>query len=290
MMSLRYNKHRLTFVCGSLLITVLFTIIPLVYAVIISLFSGRGSNLVFTGLENYQRMIYDDTLIKALINNISFSIILIPIILFISVHLANCINNLQSERIKGIYSIILFFPSITSPVAYAFFFRQLFAADGFLNKFIQMLNPNVEFINYLLTPIGANIAIIVVCIWAWSGYYTILLLSAMQSIDPLIYKAARIDGIGTFKILYKITLPILSPVLLFCSVMLSGGVFQLFAEILIISKGGPEHSTITLAYYLYQLCFQYIPQFGYAVSIGILILFISGIIGFIQLKLGEYKI
>ena len=141
-----------------------------------------------------------------------------------------------------------------------------------------------------LTPTGARIAICIVCVWAWSGYYTLLLLSAMQSIDPLVYKAAKLDDLNGWQIIYKITLPIIMPVVLFCSVLLSGGIFQLFAEVMIISKGGPEHSTITLSYYIYQLCFEYVPQFGYAACIAIVIFIISGTIGFIQLKAGERRI
>ena len=234
-------------------------------------------------------MLLDSAFINAFINTIGFSVLLTPLVLAISFFLANCINNIYSQKLKGIYSVILFFPSITSPVAYAFFFRQLFTADGFLNRFFLMFNPEGVFINYLLTPLGARIAIIIACIWAWSGYYTMLLLSAMQSIDPLIHKAARIDGLSNFQILYKVNLPIMKPVVLFCSVLLSGGIFQLFAEIMIISKGGPEGSTITLSYYIYQLCFQYVPQFGYAASIAIFIFLVSGTIGFIQLKLGENR-
>jgi len=289
-MKLRYNKYRFAFAFGSLAIIVLFTLAPLVYSLQLSLQSGRANNLEFSGLDNYRRLFDDAIITKALTNTIGFSVILTPMVLIISFLLANCINKVRSQKLKGFYSVILFFPSITSPVAYAFFFKRLFAADGFLNNFTLLFNPQAESINYLLTPIGARIAIVIICIWAWSGYYTMLLLSAMQSVDPLVYKAARIDGLNNRQILRKITLPIIKPVVLFCSVLLSGGIFQLFAEIMIISKGGPEHSTITLAYYIYQLCFVYVPQFGYAASIAILIFLISGTIGFIQLRLGEKSI
>ena len=277
----------LAFILGSIFIILLFTIAPLFYSAYLSLHSGRANNLSFSGFDNYSRMLDDPMLIGALKNTVSFSLILTPVVLAISFFLANCINNVRSERLKGIYSIILFFPSITSPVAYAFFFRQVFVIDGFLNNFVAILNPSAEFSNYLLNPLGAKIAIIIVCVWAWSGYYTMFLLSAMQSVDPLVRKAAKIDGLNEFQILYKILLPIIMPVVLFCSVLLFGGIFQLFAEVMIITRGGPEGSTITLSFYIYQLCFQFIPQFGYAASIAILIFLISGIIGFIQLKMGD---
>ncbi|NLE06253.1 MAG: sugar ABC transporter permease [Crenarchaeota archaeon] len=289
-MKSRYNNYRFAFVFGSLIIILLFTLAPLVYSIWLSLQSGRANNLSFSGLNNYLRLFDDAVIAKALTNTIGFCLFLTPAVLLVSILLANCINEVRSEKLKGLYSVILFFPGITSPVAYAFFFRKLFAADGFLNRFNLIFNPNAEMVNYLLTPYGARIAIIIVCMWAWSGYYTMLLLSAMQSIDPSVYKAARIDGLNTRQMIYKITLPIIKPVVLLCSVLLSGGIFQLFAEVMIISKGGPEHSTITLSYYIYQLCFEYVPQFGYAASIAILIFIVSGTIGFIQLKAGEKNI
>lgn len=289
-MKLRYNIYRLAFVFGSLLIILLFTLVPLLYSIYLSLMSGRASYLSFSGLDNYRRLLDDPVIVKALTNTLCFTLVLTPVVLIISLLLANCIHNVRSEKLKGLYSIILFFPSITSPVAYAFFFKKLFAADGFINRFALIFDLSVESVNYLLTPFGARIAIVIVCIWAWSGYFTMLLLSAMQGVDPIVYKAAKLDGLNGFQILYKITLPIIKPVALLCSVILSGGIFQLFAEVMIISKGGPEHSTITLSYYIYQLCFVYVPQFGYAASIAIIIFLISGTIGFIQLKIGEQKV
>ena len=172
-MNLRYmklhdNKYRFAFTFGSLAIIVLFTLAPLVYSLLLSLQSGRANNLEFSGFDNYFRLFDDAIVAKALTNTIGFSVILTPLVLIISFLLANCINKVRSNKLKGVYSVILFFPSITSPVAYAFFFKRLFAADGFLNNFTLLFNPQAESINYLLTPIGARIAIVIVCIWAWS--------------------------------------------------------------------------------------------------------------------------
>ncbi len=289
-MNKKYNKYRFSFIFGSILIIFLFTIVPLMYSIYLSFFSGRANNLSYSGLNNYLRMIKDKALINALKNTFLFTIILTPSILIISFLLANCINNVHSEKLKSLYSVILFFPSITSPIAYAFFFKQLFITNGFINKFILIVNPKTKLINYLLTPFGARIAIIIVCIWAWSGYYTMFLLSAMQSIDPFVLKVAKLDGLNNFQILYKIKLPIIKPIILFCSILLFGSIFQLFVEVMIISKGGPEGSTVTLSYYIYTLCFQYVPQFGYAASIAILIFIISGVVAFFQFKLGEHRL
>lgn len=237
-MSSKTNKYKFTFVGGSLFIILLFTVVPLLYSLVLSFQVGRGSQLSYDGFANYERLFSDAIVIKALLNTVGFAILLTPIVLFISFFLANCINNVKSEKLKSIYSVILFFPSITSPVAYAFFFKKMFTADGFLNRFNHLFNPDAEFTNYLLTTDGARIAIVIVCIWAWSGYFTLLMLSGMQSINPQVYKIAKIDGLSPFKTTFKVTLPIVKPVVLLSSVILTGGIFQLFAEVMIISQGG----------------------------------------------------
>lgn len=267
----------------------IFTIMPLMYSFYLSLQGGRGSQLQFVGTENYQRLLSDQTIAKSFLNTILFAIVLVPIVVSLGVLLANAINKVDSDKLKGLFSVVLFFPSITSPVAYAYLFRHFFAVNGFLNNILLRFNVITEANNYLLTATGARIAIIIVCIWAWTGYYTMLILSAMQNINPLLYKAAKIDGASDFQVLTKVSLPLLKPIILLSSVMLSGGIFQLFTEVFIISRGGPEETTLTLAYYIYRLCFEYASQFGYAASIGIIIFLISSIAGFIQLKLGEME-
>ena len=273
------KKYRFAFTVGSLLIIFLFTIIPLFYSLFLSLYSGRSSELNFNGLENFSRLLNDEIVRHAFFNTIFFTIILTPLILFLSIILAYCINSIKSRRVRSIYSIILYFPSITSPVAYAFFFKRMLSIDGFINNLFLKNNE----INFLLDKCGARTAIILVCVWAWSGYYTIIILSSLQNINSEIYRLAKIDGLSHIQILFKVVIPNIKPIILFASVILSGGIFQLFAEVMIITNGGPDHATITLAYYIYQLCFEYIPQYGYASSISIIILILSGFLGFIQL-------
>lgn len=282
----KLNLNRTLFLGASIIITFLFIILPLFYAVYMSFQGGRGADTSYVGLENFKRLFTDEYIRKALINNVFIAIVIVPIVLALSVILANAINKVKSPKLKGIFSCILFFPSITSPVAYAFFFRRAFLPDGILNQIFGGLNLIDEPINLLLTETGAQIAIAFVCIWAWIGFHTLLFLSSMQNIDPLLYKAARVDGTNVIQSFFRITLPSIKHIIVFSSILLLGSAFQLFAEVSIISKGGPGGATLTLAYYIYRICFEYVPQFGYAAAIGILIFVISAVISFVQLKAG----
>lgn len=282
----KLNLNRSLFLGASIIIIFLFIILPLFYAVYMSFQGGRGAETSYVGLENFKKLFTDEYIRKALINNILVAIIIVPIVLALSVVLANAINKVKSTKLKGVFSCILFFPSITSPVAYAFFFRRAFLPDGVFNTIFNGLNLIDEPISFLLTDSGARIAIALVCIWAWTGFHTLLFLSSMQNTDTLLYKAARVDGANSIQSFFRITLPSIKHIIVFSSILLLGSAFQLFAEVSIISKGGPGGATLTLSYYIYRLCFEYVPQFGYAAAVGILIFVISAVISFIQLKVG----
>ena len=281
------TRNSILFLLPSLFILSVFTLIPLGLAFYMSFQGGRGSNITFVGFENYIRIISDEYVIKAVTNNILAIVILIPIVLFLSLTLANAINHIQSPKIKSIVSIILFFPSITSPVAYAYFFKTSVTGGGFLNQIFLRLSGSSQ--NILLSPLGAKIMIALVCIWAWTGYYAMLFLSALQNVDSSLYKSAQIDGAGNIRIFFRVTIPLLKQIIIFSIIMLFSTTFQLFAEVSIISKGGPNGATITLSYYMYMLCFQFVPQYGYAITIGFLIFVVCAIIGAIQIKLGLKK-
>lgn len=282
----KLNLNRTLFLGASIIIIFLFIILPLFYAVYMSFQGGRGADTSYIGLDNFKKLFTDEYIRKALINNILVAIVIVPIVLALSIILANAINKVNSHKLKGIFSCILFFPSITSPVAYAFFFRRAFLPEGILNQILGALNLIDEPISFLLTETGARIAIAFVCIWAWTGFHTLLFLSSMQNTDPLLYKVARVDGANAIQTFFRITLPSIRHIVIFSSILLFGSAFQLFAEVSLISKGGPGGATLTLSYYIYRLCFEYVPQFGYATAVGILIFVISAIISFVQLKVG----
>lgn len=275
------------FIGASFVIILFFTLLPLIYSLGLSLYSGRANQLEFSGFDNYIRLFSDETVLNSLFNTVLFSVVLIPVVLILSIVIANAVNKLKSSRLKSVVLMIIFFPSITSPVAYSFFFKQLFSTNGLVNISLNNLGILNNAVNFLLTPSGAKIAIILTCVWAWTGWYSLLIYSALQNIEPQVIKAAKIDGASNLRILLKIVLPSIKPVILLSSVLLTGSVIQIFSEVMIISKGGPQGATLTLAYYIYRLSFEYVSQFGYAAAISVIILVLSVITCLIQIKLGE---
>ena len=164
--------------------------------------------------------------------------------------------------------------------------KSIFASDGLVNKFLMAINIISGPIEWVTDPIWAKILIIIAITWRWTGYNMIFYLSGLQNIDPAVYEAASIDGASTFKKFTKITIPLLKPIILFTTITSTIGTLQLFDEVVNITNGGPANATTTISHYIYNLCFTYTPNFGYAAAVAYVIVIMIVILSLIQFKIG----
>lgn len=220
-------------------------------------------------------------------NTIIFTIIIVPLILGISIFLALSIYKVKSKKLQDIFITLLFVPCVTSPVAYSLFFKQMAYSDGILSTILRGLNLVSSDFNILQNMWGARLLIVFVCIWAWSGFYILILLMAMKNIDPMLYKAAKIDGASNITIGRKIILPTLKPIILLITVLATCSTFQLYIESVIITKGGPGMTTLTLVSYLYKKSYYYVAQYGYSSTLAIIIFTICLVITSILFIVGR---
>ena len=114
----------------------------------------------------------------------------------------------------------------------------------------------------------------------------IFYLSGLQNIEPSIYEAASMDGASKFTKFTKITVPLLKPIILFTTITSTIGTLQLFDEVVNITGGGPANATTTISHYIYNLCFTYSPNFGYASAVAYVIVIMIVILSLIQFKVG----
>ena len=180
----------------------------------------------------------------------------------------------------------IFLPCVTSLVAYSIIMKSIFASDGLVNKFLMAINIISGPIEWVTHPIWAKVLIIIAITWRWTGYNMIFYLSGLQNIDPAVYEAASIDGASTFKKFTKITIPLLKPIILFTTITSTIGTLQLFDEVVNITNGGPANATTTISHYIYNLCFTYTPNFGYAAAVAYVIVIMIVILSLIQFKIG----
>lgn len=274
------------FIAVPVALIILFYFYPMLSAFIMSLQSGKGANLSFVGLTNYKRLLSDPVFIQSLKNTLIFLIFQVPIMVVLAIFFSVLLNN-KTLKFKGIFRTIVFLPSVTSLVAYSLIFKYIFANNGVLNQILMAINVLDKPIMWLSHPFWAKVVIIIAITWRWTGYNMIFFLSALQNIDDQIYEAADVDGASHIDKFFKITLPLLKPVILFTSITSTIGTLQLFDEPMNITQGGPGNATMTISQYIYNLSFKYTPDFGYAAAVSYAIVILVIIFSIIQLKVGN---
>lgn len=279
------NRWGWIFVSLSVFLITLFVFYPTVQSFITSLKSGMGNNLKFVGLDNYKRMLTDATFIKAVSNTFLYLLVQVPIMIVLALIIASILND-KNLKFSGFFRTAIFLPCVTSLVAYSIIMKSIFASDGLVNKFLMAINIISGPIEWVTHPIWAKVLIIIAITWRWTGYNMIFYLSGLQNIDPAVYEAASIDGASTFKKFTKITIPLLKPIILFTTITSTIGTLQLFDEVVNITNGGPANATTTISHYIYNLCFTYTPNFGYAAAVAYVIVIMIVILSLIQFKIG----
>ncbi|MCR2823711.1 carbohydrate ABC transporter permease [Lederbergia panacisoli] len=280
---LKSNTIGWSFIIISVIFICWFYFYPMIQALILSFKSGVGVNLQFVGLNNYVRLFSDPTFIAAITNTFIYLIVQVPIMIILALFISVLLND-RTLKFKGFFRTAIFLPCVTSLVAYSVIFKYLFATNGLVNKLLLSLSLIPDPIQWLTNPFWAKITIIIAITWRWTGYNMIFYLSALQNVDPSIYEAAKIDGASGVHQFFKITIPLLKPIILFTSITSTIGTLQIFDEIMNITKGGPGNTTTSISQYIYNLSFKYTPDFGYAATVSYVIVILIVLFSILQFK------
>lgn len=259
----------------------IFSYIPMIQAFILSLKTGKGANLVFSGFDNYIRMFHDVAFRTTIGNTLFYAVIQLPIMLFFALLIAVLLND-PKLKLRGIYRTCIFLPSVTSLISYSILFKNLFSVDGIINQLLLKLHIIDKAIPFVLDPVWAKVVIIIALVWRYTGYYMIFYLSAMQNIDNSVYEAAKIDGCNFRQSFTKITFPLLKPIVFLTSIMALNSTLQLFDEVVNLTNGGPGNSTRTISQYIYDLSFNYVPSYGYSAAVSYVVLLLVVVLTIIQ--------
>jgi len=201
--------------------------------------------------------------------------------------LASLLNS-KYIRLKGTFRTFIIIPYVTAIIAVAYSFQLLLDKHyGLANLFLGWLG--VKPVAWLNTPNLARICLSTLVTWRWLGYNMLLLLAGLQNIPPELYEAAKIDGATPTQSFFRITIPLVKPMLLFCILLSTIGTVGLFDEPFILTGGGPMNTTLTPILYLYNVGFHYL-HFGGASGLAYVLFVILFICGLFELKfLGEKK-
>ncbi|MGZ8635624.1 MAG: carbohydrate ABC transporter permease [Actinomycetota bacterium] len=273
----REERAGFLFASPWLLGTVLFLIGPIVASVLLSFTDWNLISPVrWVGLENYRDMVDDRNFRQSINVTLYFAVLAIPLYQVAGVALALLLN----QRLRGMYLFrtILFLPAVLSGVAVAVLWAQMLNPDlGVVNQFLRAIGID-DPPRWLQSASWAVPAVVLMGLWG-IGSGAIIYLAGLQNIPPALYQAARIDGAGTWQTFRHITLPLLTPTLLFTLLVGVIGAFQVFdaAYILGGSRGGTRGSLLFYVLNLWNEGFRN-GRFGYASALAWVLVIVAAIV------------
>lgn len=273
----------LSFFLGpSLLGLLLFTATPILASLGLTLFEWDLLTAPdFVGLDNFRRLLQDDSFWQALGNTLYFIAGYIPLVMVFALGVAVVLN----QKLKGIvlYRTAFFIPVVSAWVAVALLWKWIFNPRmGLLNYLLSLVG--IDGPAWLLDPTWAMPAIIITSVWKDIGFIMIMFLAGLQGIPEDYYEAAEIDGASGWQQLRHITLPLLSPTAFFALIISLINSFQVFDQVWIMTGGGPAGATVVLVERIVKNAFSY-SRMGYAAAISwVLFLLVFGATA-LQMKL-----
>lgn len=271
----------LLYIAPSLLILTFIAIIPIVYSGYLSLTRYDVlSDPVFTGLDNYTRLLNDPNFWGALRTTAVYTLIAVPLQMIIPMILAEFLARVAGPRFSSIVRSVLFVPVVASLILVGTVWQYMLAPDsGIFNVMLKAMG--LSSVNFLGNPQLALVCVALVSVWKNIGYFLVLFYAGVQDIPVEQYEAARVDGAGGFKQFLHITLPGLKPVTLLCTILATIWSFQVFDLVYSMTGGGPGGATTTIVMGIYEAGFKSF-QMGYASAIAMVLLVIVLIVSIIQ--------
>lgn len=242
-----------------------FTFGALVFSLVISFYkTDLLSPSEFIGFQNYQELFFDDNLFwQAIRVTTLYTLGVVPLQVVLGLVVALLLN--QQIRGMGAWRIIFYLPSVVSGVAVAMIWMWFFHPDfGLFNALLA--NVGIQGPSWLYSETWALPSLILMSVWS-IGPGMLIFLAGLQSIPKELYEAAQLDGAGSWRQFVHITIPMLSPQILFNTIIGIIGSYQVFTASFVMTEGGPNNATLTMVLYLYRRGFL-MARFGYASAIA----------------------
>ncbi len=262
-------KYGFGFITPMLVGFTVFVIAPLIATVYLSFCDySLIKGMSWCGWENYIKLFTNDpTFLISIKNTLYFTILLIPSNLVLCLGLAM----LLFKNIKGIgfFRTAIFTPYVTNIVSWALVWKFMLQNDGgFINMVLNAFGlegTNWLYNTHLVIPI-----VVLVTLLKGFGMNTIIFIGALQDVPAMYYEAASLDGASKRQQFFKITLPMISPTIFLIIIITMIGSLKVFAQINVLTQGGPGTSSYVLVYYIYQIAFK-MNKFGYGSAISVIL-------------------
>lgn len=283
-LKMRETMIAYAFLAPILLFFLIFVFAPMVMGFVTSFFNYSMTQFTFIGLANYNRMFHDSIFMKSLINTVIIVIGSVPVVVFFSLFVA---ANTYEKNVfsRSFYRCVFFLPVVTGSVAVTVVWKWIYdPMSGILNYILKSGHVIEQNISWLGDKHWALLAIIIILLTTSVGQPIILYIAAMGNIDNSLCEATRVDGANEMQVFWQIKWPSLLPTTLYIAVITTINSFQCFALIQLLTSGGPNYSTSTLMYYLYEKAFK-LSEYGYANTMGVFLAVMIALISFAQFKI-----
>ncbi|EOC5014972.1 carbohydrate ABC transporter permease [Campylobacter jejuni] len=275
------------FISPAVLLMLLFLILPIIWVIILSFSDYQLGNgdFHFVGLINYKALLKDPVFFTSVKNTLIYALIVLPLSVLGGLALALLIESKNSA--KSFYRAVFFLPVMATLIAMSMVWEYILHPDiGFFNKVLALFGVNA--INWLSNKDTVLYTLAGIGVWQQLGYNMILFTAGLMSIPTSVYEAAKLDGLNKTQILFKITLPLLLPILFFVLIISSIKAFQVFDTVQVLTNGGPNHSSEVLLFTIYQEAFMFFRT-NYASAISVIFLLFILILTLLKIKFLDKK-
>ncbi|AXE37016.1 carbohydrate ABC transporter permease [Chromobacterium phragmitis] len=238
------------FLAPALLLLAIFSFWPVGFG---SLLAFTRYNLIdapqWVGWDNFRDLFGDELFISALKNSALY-LLVVPVIQLLAMLLAVLVNN----NLPGIklFRAAYYLPVVTSVSVIGIIWNFMYTEDGVLNAVLRWLHLINDPVGWLTDDHIALFAVMFITVWRGIGWYMVLYLAGLQAVPADVHEAAQLDGANRWQRFWRITVPLLAPTILLCSIMSMLAAVKAFEEVQILTKGGPMQSTYTALYYAYE--------------------------------------
>jgi multiple sugar transport system permease protein len=278
------------FILPSVFLVAVFGLIPIVWGLVLSF---QKAGLIspareWVGFDNYLRIAHDPKARQAALNTISYTILFVPTSILAALLVAHALN--RKIALIKFYRLAVFIPVVTSTIATGIMFLWLFDKNfGLANWLLGKVG--VGPFGFFEEPNQAMFALVLMTIWGWLGFDTIIYLAALQGVPQQLVEAAAIDGASRWTTFWRVTWPMLGPATLLLVVWSTISALQLFDEVFFVTKGGPLGRTSVVVFYVYRLAFEQglgsLSLAGYAAAIAYVLFLVILVLTLVQFWLGR---
>ncbi|MCP1146776.1 carbohydrate ABC transporter permease [Lysinibacillus endophyticus] len=273
------NNERIKYLllAPALILISVITIYPLLNSFWISLHDWDLKKSVemgdFVGIENYTRAFSDKYFWNSVFITLVFVVSTVVITLVLSFLVALLLSG-NSKFLQFVRAIIII-PFAISPALVGYSWKFMLNPEyGLFHKIAGTLFPFLQDIVWLGTSFTSLLALISVTVWIWLPFMSLMFISGLIGIPDEVYEAAKVDGATRLQTLYKITLPLMKPIILISSILMTMFTLKVFDPVVTLTQGGPGNSTEVLNFFIYKNAFRYFDM-GYSAALGYILAMIT---------------